>query len=154
MRPPVDDRGFARQAGLRPDTPVEGQEQSVSVSITEGDVLAGKYQVEQVLGRGGMGVVVAATHLALHQKVAIKVLLDGANDEVIHRFVREARNAVRLKSEHVAKVYDVGQLDGEPADAHHQPVGDQRQATTDEENDRSLGRGVPADHLVLEAQHQ
>jgi serine/threonine protein kinase len=76
-------------------------------------VLAGKYRVERVLGVGGMGVVVAATHLQLDQPVALKFLLPEAvaNAEAASRFLREARNAVKLKSEHVARVIDVGTLD-------------------------------------------
>src|SRR5580700_9154077 len=71
--------------------------------LAVGDVLAGKYRIDRILGAGGMGVVVAATHLALHQKVAIKFLLpSGASlPETKERFLREARAAVRLRSEHV-----------------------------------------------------
>ena len=81
--------------------------------VREGDILAGKYRVERVLGIGGMGVVVAATHVELDQKVAIKFVLPAAvNDEgLLERFLREARAAVRLKSEHVAKVLDVGKME-------------------------------------------
>jgi serine/threonine-protein kinase len=82
--------------------------------IAEGRVLAGKYRVERVLGQGGMGVVVAAHHIHLDERVAIKFLLPDAvaNAEVVGRFVREARAAVRIKSEHVARVSDVGTLEG------------------------------------------
>ena len=76
----------------------------------EGEVLAGKYRVERILGKGGMGVVVAATHLQLGQRVAIKFLLENATKETISRFIREARAAVRLRSEHTARVLDVGDL--------------------------------------------
>ncbi len=78
-----------------------------------GDILHGKYRVEKVLGAGGMGVVVAATHLQLDEKVAIKFLLPDAakSADVVNRFQREARAAVKIKSEHVARVTDVGQLD-------------------------------------------
>jgi serine/threonine-protein kinase len=81
--------------------------------VQPGDVLAGKYRVERVLGEGGMGVVVAARHVALDQIVALKFLLPEivTNQEALGRFMREARNAVRLKSEHVAKVTDVGTLE-------------------------------------------
>jgi serine/threonine-protein kinase len=81
--------------------------------VRAGDVLAGKYRVERVLGAGGMGVVVAAHHLQLDQKVALKFLLPQAlgNAEVVSRFDREARAAVRIKSEHVARVIDVGKLE-------------------------------------------
>ena len=80
--------------------------------VNEGDVLDGKYRVERVLGAGGMGVVVAATHVALNQRVALKFLLPAALSEpsVIERFAREARAAVQIQSEHVARVIDVGTL--------------------------------------------
>ena len=78
-----------------------------------GDVLLGKYRVDRVLGAGGMGVVVAATHIDLEERVAIKFLRDEVlhNEEALERFLREARAAVRIKSEHVARVIDVGRLD-------------------------------------------
>ncbi|HEV3190011.1 MAG TPA: serine/threonine-protein kinase, partial [Polyangiaceae bacterium] len=81
--------------------------------VREGEVLAGKYRVERVLGIGGMGVVVAATHLQLETKVALKFLLPAMlrNQEVVGRFAREARAAVRIQSEHVARVSDVGTLE-------------------------------------------
>jgi eukaryotic-like serine/threonine-protein kinase len=82
----------------------------VSAPVAEGEVLAGKYRIERVLGQGGMGVVVAAMHLQLNQRVAIKLLLEGATAEVVERFQREARAAVRLKCQHVARVIDVGEL--------------------------------------------
>ena len=82
----------------------------MSAPVAEGDVLAGKYRIERVLGQGGMGVVVAAMHLQLNQRVAIKLLLEGATAEVVERFGREARAAVRLKCQHVARVIDVGEL--------------------------------------------
>ena len=81
--------------------------------VREGDLLAGKYRVEKVLGVGGMGVVVAATHIELDQRVALKFLLPEMLEsaEAIERFLREARSAVKLKSDHVAKVLDVGKLE-------------------------------------------
>ena len=79
----------------------------------EGDVLGGKFRVERVLGQGGMGVVVAATHLVLQKRVALKFLLPEAasHPDVAERFLREARAASALHNEHVAKVIDVGTLD-------------------------------------------
>ncbi len=75
-----------------------------------GDVLAGKYRLEKVAGEGGMGVVYAAQHLVLKQRVAVKVLLpDAAMSElVVERFAREAQAAARIMSEHVARVMDAG----------------------------------------------
>jgi eukaryotic-like serine/threonine-protein kinase len=78
-----------------------------------GEVLANKYRVEKVLGHGGMGVVVLAHHLQLDQRVALKFLLPKGlhSAQAIGRFTREARAAAKIKSEHVARVSDVGVLD-------------------------------------------
>ena len=78
--------------------------------VAPGDIVAGKYRIERVLGSGGMGVVVAARHIDLDQPVALKFILPHAlaGKGNVERFMREARAAVRLKSEHVARVYDVG----------------------------------------------
>jgi eukaryotic-like serine/threonine-protein kinase len=83
------------------------------IPVREGDLLAGKYRVEKVLGIGGMGIVVAARHEQLDQRVALKFVREEAlgNEEAVERFLREARSAVKLKSEHAAKVLDVGTLE-------------------------------------------
>jgi serine/threonine-protein kinase len=79
----------------------------------EGTVLRGKYQVERVLGEGGMGVVLAGSHLVLKQQVAIKLLQPGiaSRPDLVERFLREARAASRIESEHVVRVMDVDTLD-------------------------------------------
>jgi hypothetical protein len=84
-----------------------------AAGVREGDILAGKYRIEKVLGIGGMGVVVAARHLQLETRVAIKFLLPTmlASKEAVGRFAREARAAVKITGEHVARVLDVGTLD-------------------------------------------
>jgi len=83
------------------------------VDVKEGDILAGKYRVDRVLGIGGMGVVVQATHTVLQDRVALKFLLPELleNEATSARFLREAQAAVRIKSPHVARVTDVGTLD-------------------------------------------
>jgi serine/threonine protein kinase len=72
----------------------------------------GKYVVDSILGRGGMGIVVAARHESAGRSelVAIKLLHPkAAKDAVqVERFVREARSTVRIKSEHVVRVLDAG----------------------------------------------
>ncbi|TMQ16424.1 MAG: serine/threonine protein kinase [Deltaproteobacteria bacterium] len=85
--------------------------------IERGTVLLGKYRVDSVIGRGGMGLVVKAWHLGLDEEVAIKLLRDDAAvaDETIARFIREAQAAAKLKSEHIARTIDVGTFgDGKP----------------------------------------
>jgi serine/threonine-protein kinase len=78
-----------------------------------GAVLASKYRVDSVLGAGGMGVVLAATHLQLREQVAIKLLrTDAAMRPVaVERFLREAQVAMKLRGEHVVRVFDVGTLE-------------------------------------------
>jgi serine/threonine-protein kinase len=84
-----------------------------TTEVKPGDVLGGKFRIERVLGQGGMGVVVEAFHLQLEQRVALKFLLPGALafPETVARFAREARAAAKIRSEHVARVIDVGSLD-------------------------------------------
>ncbi|MGC4091141.1 MAG: serine/threonine-protein kinase [Polyangiaceae bacterium] len=81
--------------------------------IREGDLLAGKYRIERVLGAGGMAVVVAARHVQLQQLVAIKLLKPESLRQpgALERFLREARAVARLRSEHVSRVLDVGTLE-------------------------------------------
>ena len=69
-------------------------------SVLLGQVIDRKYRVERVLGQGGMGVVIAAMHEQLHQRVAIKLLLPEllSNPEAVARFAREARSEVSLPS--------------------------------------------------------
>ena len=77
-----------------------------------GECVADKYRVDHVLGAGGMGAVLAATHIVLGSPVALKVLLPNAAKlpGAVERFVREARAAAVLRGEHVARVLDVGAL--------------------------------------------
>jgi serine/threonine-protein kinase len=87
------------------------------LGLTLGAVIAGKYRVERVIGKGGMGIVVAASQLALDRTVAIKLVrADCAEDPLaVERLLREARAAASITSEHVARVLDVGMLeDGVP----------------------------------------
>jgi eukaryotic-like serine/threonine-protein kinase len=81
-----------------------------------GRVIAGKYRIDRKLGAGGMGYVVAATHLQLGKRVALKFLhADRVSvPQSVERFLREARAAAGLRSEHVAQVLDVGVDSGAP----------------------------------------
>ncbi|MFO0740404.1 MAG: serine/threonine-protein kinase [Labilithrix sp.] len=84
-----------------------------SSGVAVGTILAGKYRVEKVLGEGGMGVVVAATHLQLDEPVALKFLHGhlARQTDLVTRFQREAKAARKIKSEHVVKILDVGELE-------------------------------------------
>jgi len=74
------------------------------------------YAIEGVLGRGGMGIVYRATHLALKRTVALKMILAGghADSEGRQRFRTEAEAVARLSHPHIVQVYEVGEMDGLP----------------------------------------
>src|SRR5262245_25105955 len=95
---------------VAPESPLDDATQS---PLQVGQVLVGKYRVERQIGRGGMGVVLAATHLQLEHQVAIKVLRRDLLevDKSLTRLLSEARAAAKIRSEHVARVLDVGTLD-------------------------------------------
>jgi len=79
--------------------------------VAVGDLVAGKYRIDKILAAGGMGIVAAATHEALGQTVALKFLLpDVKEEQAVARFLREARAAARIQSEHVARVFDCGTI--------------------------------------------
>jgi serine/threonine-protein kinase len=89
----------------------------MKVGLEIGSVVAGKFRIERILADGGMSLVAAATHLQLEQTVALKFFRGDAlaTGESHLRFMREARAAAQLKSEHVARVLDVGVTeDGAP----------------------------------------
>jgi serine/threonine protein kinase len=78
-----------------------------------GTLIAGKYVVENVIGEGGLGIVLSARHQKLDQQVAIKILrLDMTHSpSTVERFVREGQLVAKIHSEHVVRVYDVGTLE-------------------------------------------
>ncbi|WP_433937626.1 protein kinase [Sorangium cellulosum] len=90
---------------MKPDAPAS------AAGIPQiGEVFAQRYRLERSLGRGSMGAVFAAEHVSLRQRVAVKFLLPRAKDfpGASARFLREARAAAAIRSEHVARVIDVG----------------------------------------------
>jgi len=98
--------GTTERAEVQPDLPVQ-----------VGATIAGKFRIERIIGEGGVGYVVEATHIKLDEPVAIKFLRQASlsNPDIVRRFAREARAAVKMKGEHAARVIDVGELpDGTP----------------------------------------
>jgi serine/threonine protein kinase len=83
--------------------------------LSEGAVIAGRYRLEHLLGKGGMGFVWAATHLVTRRWVALKVLLGPlvARPEMRRRFLREARAAAAVEHPNVVEIYDVFEIDPE-----------------------------------------
>ncbi|HEY4118614.1 MAG TPA: serine/threonine-protein kinase, partial [Byssovorax sp.] len=100
-----------RTATARPRDGASESPRSIDDFTREGALVDGKYRVERVIGAGGMGVVVAAMHLALGERVALKFIKRGAaSADAIERMRREARITFRLAGPHVARLLDVGDL--------------------------------------------
>ena len=87
-----------------------------TTSLSPGDTVAGRYVVEERLGSGGMGVVVAARHASLGHRVALKLLSAAslADADAFTRFSREARIVASLESDHIVRVTDFGMHRGTP----------------------------------------
>lgn len=79
--------------------------------LQKGDLVAGRYRVERVIGNGGMGQVVAARHIELGNLFAIKVLRPNDDQQALVRFMREAQAIARIQNEHVVRVHDVGETE-------------------------------------------
>ena len=83
--------------------------------LTAGQTFAGRYRIEQILGRGGMGVVYRATDTQLDETVAIKTLPGDVmqrSPEDLERFKREIRLARKITHRNVLRTYDYGEADG------------------------------------------
>lgn len=95
----------ATLAATGPPAPVPGQEAEAGA----GTVLAGRYRLVRLVGRGGMGSVWEGEHLTLHTPVALKLINPGSADERARaRFLREAQAAAGLRSPHVVQIFDYG----------------------------------------------
>jgi serine/threonine protein kinase len=89
-----------------------GAGDNIAAPVRVGELVAEKYLIEQTLGVGGMGVVVAARDQLLDRRVAIKFLLPklAGSDTSVQRFMREARAATRITSEHVVRLLEIEKL--------------------------------------------
>ena len=88
----------------------DDEDDSVTSPLGPGEVLAGKYRIDRVLGRGGMGAVFSATNATIGKRVALKFLTrEAARDKsATQRFQREAEAAGVIESEHIVHVFDSG----------------------------------------------
>ena len=79
--------------------------------LTRGTVIAERYRIDRVIGRGGFGTVYAGRHLATGQDIAAKVLRRGSNDEsnLLQRFLQEAQVTASLTHPNTVRVFDFGQ---------------------------------------------
>ncbi|MEZ4340558.1 MAG: serine/threonine-protein kinase, partial [Sandaracinaceae bacterium] len=83
-----------------------------SAEAKVGELVDGKYELESLLGKGGMGAVYRARHVVTGRRVAIKWLLEDDEDRR-RRFLREARAMGRLEHPNVVQVFDVSEHQGE-----------------------------------------
>ena len=81
-----------------------------------GSVVGGKYQIDRVIGRGGMGAVYQATNTSIGKRVALKFLdRDASRDtDAVTRFQREAEAASAVESAHIVQIFDSGSDEGRP----------------------------------------
>ncbi|MBI5517939.1 MAG: protein kinase [Deltaproteobacteria bacterium] len=84
--------------------------------MAPGDILAERYEVQRLVGEGGMGAVFLATHRILGREVAIKVLKPelAYNPQFSARFLREAQSSAQLRHRNIVEVMDYGTHDGRP----------------------------------------
>jgi serine/threonine protein kinase len=116
-RPATPNPPKKRSLIARTDSAPVVESQPFVLPFCPGDIIADKYEVVGVLGAGGVAYVISALHLELGEMVALKFLRPESliHDEVVARFASEARAVARIKSEHVAHVFDVGAMpDGAP----------------------------------------
>lgn len=95
----------------------DSEEEDEIPSLAVGTVIADKYRVERLIGRGGMGSVWSAVHVTLGQRVAVKLIAKryASSREARQRFDLEAKAVAQLRSRYVVQVYDHGEMpDGTP----------------------------------------
>jgi serine/threonine-protein kinase len=105
------------------------------MSALAGRLIAGRYRIEALIGRGGMADVYRGSDTVLDRPVAIKILTDRSAT-VLRRFLREAQSMARLNHRNIVAVYDAGESDGFSFIVMEYIVG------------RTLGE-IPADDLTL-----
>lgn len=94
------------------DCPRDGSPLTLTLPVAR--VIDGKYRLERLIGRGGMGAVYEARDLRLDREVALKVMIGGAfgHESALRRFRREAQAVARLNHPNIVAVYDFGEFEG------------------------------------------
>jgi len=130
-------------AGTSPPPPAADVTPAPPVGV--GEVVAGKYRIDAVIGFGGMGIVCAATHLELHTSIAVKFVRPerSVDDRAVSRFLTEARAAAQLRSQHSCRVMDCGRLEtGTPYIVMEQLLGADLRALMDRSGPLPIADGV------------
>jgi len=109
---PVSSAG--EDASSRPSSPSSSSFPSSDGTYPPGTLIANRYRIVGLLGRGGMGEVYRADDLTLGQSVALKFLPDAVSGSVDRRarFTNEVRTAREVAHPNVCRVYDIGEVDG------------------------------------------
>ena len=96
------------------DKGMSSEEQSTEDTIRPGHILGERYEIKDLLGSGGMAKVYSAHDDKLRINIALKVLdkKHYSDEEFVKRFYREAHSAAKLNHRSIARVYDVGELEG------------------------------------------
>ena len=107
------ERGDSESGVASSEANAVDEARETELPVPAGELLAGRYLVERIFAEGGMGIVCLGRHAQLEQPVAIKFLRHAlaGKASVVERFLNEGRALAALRSEHVVKVMDVGQLD-------------------------------------------
>ncbi|HEU0029125.1 MAG TPA: serine/threonine-protein kinase [Kofleriaceae bacterium] len=95
------------------DDTVAGSSPSMTTATPDPELVAGRYQIVRWLGSGGMGRVYVALDTELGEHVALKVLRAGLSDDSIERFRREVRLTRRIHHANVARMFDIGEHEGD-----------------------------------------
>ncbi len=90
------------------------EDRALVPSLPTTRILDGKYRLNRVIGRGGMGAVYDATDLRLNRNVAVKAMMGTIFDDAVarQRFAREARASAKVVHQNVVGVFDIGDFDG------------------------------------------
>jgi len=111
MADPTNNERVSGEAGAELIEAEVATERDPLAALRAGTIIEGKHRIDRLIGRGGMGVVAAATHIHLDERVALKFLLvkdEEVSGDFRARFEREARVCAKLRNEHIARVHDVG----------------------------------------------
>ncbi|MGH1342378.1 MAG: protein kinase domain-containing protein [Nannocystales bacterium] len=104
------------ESSTRDDTSVTAPErvQEDQPALAAGTVLAGRYEIQRLIGEGGMGEVYLARHSGIDKLVAIKLLAPdrARRPKTISRFIQEARATSKIRHKHIVDITDFGEIDG------------------------------------------